>query len=679
MTDTTSPDAHIHMAAGGLPASDGLLAPFQADIRRRAAKVVTAENRLTGGKMSLADFASGHEFFGLHFDGFEWIFREWAPNAETIYLLCDRTGWREMDQYRLQRVVAEGVWEIRLTAGAFYHLDLYRLRVYWRDGRGDRIPAYARRVVQDPDTLIFNAQVWRPETPYHWRYADFKCKRDALLIYEAHVGMAQEVEGIGSYKDFTKKILPRIIAAGYNAIQLMAIQEHPYYASFGYHVSSFFAASSRFGTPDDLKALIDEAHAAGLCVIMDLIHSHAVNNEVEGLSRFDGTPYQYFHNGPRGRHPAWDSRCFDYGKIQVLHFLLSNCRFWLDEYRVDGFRFDGITSMLYMDHGLNRNFISYDDYFSDNVDEDALAYLALANKTIHEIRPDAVTIAEDISGMPGLAFPVALGGYGFDYRFAMGVADYWIKLTKDTPDDAWAMGHLWFELTNRRREEKTISYAESHDQALVGDQTLIFRMIGEAMFDHMSANDDDPRVARGVALHKMIRLITLASAGHGYLNFMGNEFGHPEWIDFPREENGWSCKYARRQWSLADNTRLKYCHLAQFDRDMIAMARKHALLGSSPPELLHDHDHDKVIAFSRKNLIFAFNFHPDQSYTDYGFSAPPGKYRMILNTDDAAYAGHKRLKKNQVHFTRYDDRTGLNLLQLYLPSRAAVVLVREDP
>jgi 1,4-alpha-glucan branching enzyme len=668
----------IDKAAHSLLASDALLEPYKTDIKRRIANILSTETRLTGQKMPLADFASGHEFFGLHFDGSEWVFREWAPNAEAIYLLCDGTGWREMPHCRLQRTVPDGVWEIRLPASALAHQDLYRLRVYWNGGSGDRIPAYARRVVQDPETLIFNAQVWLPENPYQWQYPDFRCKGDSLLIYEVHVGMAQEKEGIGTYADFRKKTLPRIIAAGYNAIQIMAIQEHPYYASFGYQVSSFFAASSRFGTPDELKALIDEAHGAGLCVIMDLIHSHAVSNEVEGLSRFDGTTYQYFHAGPRGQHPAWDSRCFDYGKIQVLHFLLSNCRFWLDEYRLDGFRFDGITSMLYLDHGLGRAFVSYDDYFTGNVDEDALTYLALANKTIHQVRPDAVTVAEDISGMPGLAFPVTSGGFGFDYRFAMGIPDFWIKLTKDTPDEHWPLGHLWFELINRRHAEKTITYAESHDQALVGDQTLIFRMLGAAIYDHMNVNDDDPRADRGIALHKMIRLITLATAGHGYLNFMGNEFGHPEWIDFPRKENNWSYKYARRQWSLADNPKLNYHYLGRFDKDMIALARKYNLLGPPGPELLHAHDDDKVIAFARDGLIFAFNFHPVKSYPDYGFFAPSGKYRMILTTDDALYAGHKRLKKNQVHFTQYDGHNSRNQLLLYLPSRTALVLARED-
>jgi len=456
----------------------------------------------------------------------------------------------------------------------------------------------------------------------------------------------------------------------------MAVQEHPYYGSFGYQVSNFFAASSRFGPPEDLKELIDEAHSAGLAVIMDLIHSHAVSNEVEGLSCFDGTLYQFFHNGPRGRHHAWDSRCFDYAKPQVLHFLLSNCRFWLDEYNLDGFRFDGVTSMLYTDHGLEKAFTSYDDYFDDNVDEDSLTYLALANKLIHDVRPDAVTIAEDISGMPGLAVPISSGGVGFDYRFAMGVPDNWIRLVKDTPDEKWHMGHLWYELTNRRKDEKTISYTESHDQALVGDKTIIFRLIDADMYNHMQVGDDNPTVARGMALHKMIRLITLATAGNGYLNFMGNEFGHPDWIDFPREGNNWSYRYARRQWRLMDDTTLKYHFLANFDKDMIALAKRFSLLESSGPHLILEHSEDKVIVFKRAGFIFVFNFHSTCSYTDYCFEAMPGKYRMIFNSDAPEYGGYGRLHPDQYHLTLFDTSMGRerNLFSLYLPTRTALVL-----
>ena len=656
--------------------SDPYLKPYERDLKRRFTRIAETEKVLTGNKISLADFSSGHEYFGLHFYRNEWIFREWAPNADAIYLIGDMTNWQEKKGFSLERINNEGMWEIRLPADAMGHEDLYRLRIHWPGGQGDRLPAYSRRVVQDPDTLIFNAQVWFPRSPYIWKCTDFLPSKDALLVYEAHVGMAQENDKISSFREFTLKTLPRIVAAGYNTLQLMAIQEHPYYGSFGYQVSNFFAASSRFGPPEALKELVDTAHALGLRVIMDLIHSHGVSNEVEGLSRFDGTRYQYFHDGPRGIHEAWDSRCFDYGKYQVLHFLLSNCRFWLDEYRVDGFRFDGVTSMLYQHHGLSKAFTSYEDYFGNSVDEDALTYLALANKLIHDIRPDAVTIAEDISGMPGLAVPHSSGGIGFDYRFAMGISDNWIRLVKDIPDEKWHMGQLWYELNNRRWDEKTISYAESHDQALVGDKTLIFRMIGSDMYDAMYSRSENLKVDRGMALHKLIRLITLSTAGNGYLNFMGNEFGHPEWIDFPREGNNWSFKYARRQWHLVDDDNLKYRFLANFDRDMILLATRFKLLESSGPHLLYEHSDDKVIVFRRAELVFVFNFHPACSYTDYRFEAAPGKYQMFFNSDAAEYGGHSRLIPDQYHLTLHDPlkQQDRNMLSLYIPNRTALVL-----
>ena len=658
--------------------SDPYLRPYEEVLRSRQKRIHETGERLTCGTMSLPEFASGHEYFGLHFKDNQWIFREWAPNATSVYLIGDMSGWQERKSFALEPVGKEGVWEIRLASKTLEHGDLYRLRIHWPGGKGDRIPAYARRVVQDPETLIFNAQVWLPPSPYQWKCNDFQPAQTPLFIYETHVGIAQEKQKVGSYREFTNRILKRIIKAGYNTLQLMAISEHPYYASFGYHVSSFFAASSRFGTPEELKELIDSAHAAGISVIIDIIHSHAVSNEVEGLSLFDGTRYQYFHDGPRGYHEAWDSMCFDFGKPQVLHFLLSNCKFWLDEYRVDGFRFDGITSMLYFHHGLGKAFTSYADYFDDSVDEDALVYLVLANRLIHDVHPDAITIAEDISGMPGLAAPLSEGGIGFDYRFAMGVPDYWIRLTKDTMDENWDLGNLWHELTNRRKDEKTISYAESHDQALVGDQTLIFRLIGSDMYDHMSIHDRNIRVDRGMALHKLIRLITLATAGSGYLNFMGNEFGHPEWIDFPRKENGWSYRYARRQWHLVDDTNLKYHLLACFDHDMIALAQQYRLLEIQGPALLFEHFGDKVIAFERAGLLFVFNFHPSNSYVDYQFEALPGKYRMVFDSDAERYGGHGRLLLDQYHETCIDvsDSRKRHLISLYLPTRTAFVLER---
>lgn len=670
----------LRIADGGMR-NDPYLRPYEKNIRARMRHAVVMEARLTdGGKISLGDFASGHEFFGLHFRENRWVFREWAPNAKALFLVGDMTDWQEARDFELEKINEEGVWEIRLSSEILTHKMNYRLRMHWEGGEGDRIPAYARRVVQDPDTQIFNAQVWFPPDPYPWIRSDFVSAPGPFFIYEAHVGMAQEEKKVSSYWEFAEYILPRIVDAGYNALQLMGIQEHPYYASFGYHVSNFFAASSRFGSPEDLKALIDRAHDSGLSVIMDLVHSHAVANEVEGLSRFDGTPYQYFHEGARGIHEAWGSRCFDYHKPQVLHFLLSNCRFWLDEYHFDGFRFDGITSMLYHHHGLGKAFTSYDDYFNDHVDEDALTYLTLANKLIHDVRSGAVTIAEDISGMPGLAAPMEEGGMGFDYRLAMGVPDFWIRILKEKRDEDWPLGEMWHELTNRRVDEKSIGYAESHDQALVGDKTLILRLMGSALYDQMHVDSESTVVDRGMALHKLVRFITLVTAGNGYLNFMGNEFGHPDWIDFPREGNEWSYEYARRQWYLPDAPDLKYAYLARFDHDMIALARNGFFFESDRPSLILEHSDHKVLAFWRGALLFVFNFHPTCSHNHYPIEVAPGEYRMIMDSDALAYGGHGRLRRDQRHFTAFEKvgETVRHALSLYLPTRTALVLSPVD-
>jgi 1,4-alpha-glucan branching enzyme len=651
---------------------DSLLRPYLTTLEKRVLQTRQLEQRLTQGKQTLEEFASGHEYYGLHRQGKSWIFREWAPNASAIFLIGTCNNWAQTPQFALNKISDDGTWELELPENLLHPGELYKLLVCWPGGSGERLPAYARRVVQDPNTKLFSAEVTRSD--YAWKHPEFRRSAEAPRIYEAHVGMAQEEGKVGSYREFQDLVLPRIIKAGYNTIQLMAIQEHPYYGSFGYHVSNFFAASSRFGSPEDLKSLIDAAHGAGLAVIMDLVHSHAVRNELEGLSCFDGTDYQYFHSGGRGLHTAWDSRCFNYAKPQVLHFLLSNCRFWLDEYHFDGFRFDGITSILYHDHGLGRAFTSYDDYFNDNVDEEAIAYLALSNQLIHALRPDAITIAEDMSGMPGLGASQEDGGVGFDYRLAMGIPDHWIKIIKHLPDEAWHVSQIYHELTNRRQDEKTISYSESHDQALVGDQTLAFRLIGPEMYTHMSVFEDSHKVDRGIALLKMLRLMTLATAGHGYLNFMGNEFGHPEWIDFPREGNNWSYHYARRQWHLQDDTSLRYRFLGEFDRAMMSLTADVALLDTPGPDFRFEHCEQQTIGFERAGLLFTFNFSPHQSYQDYAIPAAPGKYRLLLDSDAACFGGYARLAPEQTFFTQGDQHH----LKVYLPTRTAVVLQKID-
>ena len=649
--------------------NDSWLDPYSATIKSRYNKTKHVLSRFKKDDVRFANSINAHLFYGLHKFENSWIIREWAPNAKSIYLIGDFSNWKPKEEFRLKKL-ENGNWEVEIPLKTLKHGTLYKLLINWGEDSKERIPAYCRYVVQDKKTNIFSAQVWNPEKAFKWKYKS-PGKIENPLIYEAHIGMATAEEKVGTYTEFKENVLPRIAELGYNTIQLMAIQEHPYYGSFGYQVSNFFAPSSRFGNPDELKGLIDEAHKLGLAVILDIVHSHAVRNESEGLAKFDGTDYQYFHAGQKGDHPVWDSRCFNYGKDEVINFLLSNCKYWLEEFRFDGFRFDGVTSMIYLHHGLGVDFVNYDMYFNGDQDEDAITYLSLANILTHEINPNAITIAEDVSGMPGMASPFEDGGLGFDFRMSMGVADYWIKTIKEKKDEDWNMGELYYQLINKRDDERTVSYAESHDQGMVGDKTIIFRLIDSLMYSAMQVSDENLVVDRGVALHKMIRLITLATSGDAYLNFMGNEFGHPEWIDFPREGNNWSYEYARRQWQLADNPKLKYFYLNEFDKAMIHLIKNEEVLASKP-QLLVENNADNVIIFKRGNLVFAFNFNPSVSFTDYGFKIDAGKYKVVLNTDSNDFGGDGLNDDSLKHFTTNEN--GSNYLKLYLPSRAALVL-----
>ena len=662
--------------------NDKYLAEYAEAIEGRHQYALDKIAELTqGGKITLSDFADGHLFFGLHrnADG-SWVLREWAPNATEIYLIGDFNQWQEQPKYAMKRIKNSDNWELKLSKTALNHGDLFKLKVHWNGGEGERIPAWATRVVQDNDTKIFSAQVWAPAQPYQWQVRKFRPDTNPLLIYECHIGMGQDAEKVGSYREFQDNVLPRIVKDGYNCIQIMAIQEHPYYGSFGYHVSSFFAASSRFGTPEELKSLIDAAHQQGLAVIMDIVHSHAVKNEMEGLGNFAGDPSQYFYKGAKREHPAWDSLCFDYGKNEVLHFLLSNCKYWLEEYHFDGFRFDGVTSMLYYSHGLGEAFMGYADYYNGHQDDNAICYLTLANELIHKVKPSAITIAEEVSGMPGLAAPFKDGGYGFDYRMAMNIPDYWIKTIKELRDEDWKPSSMFWEVRNRRIDEKTISYCESHDQALVGDKTIIFRLVDADMYWHFKKGDQNYTVDRGIALHKMIRLLTASTINGGYLNFMGNEFGHPEWIDFPRQGNGWSHKYARRQWNLVDNPDLCFHYLGDFDQAMLRTLKKETNIQKTPIVEIWHNDGDQVLAYQRGDLLFFFNFSPNRSYDGYGFMVKEGAYDYVLNTDAASFGGNGLNDDAVRHFTNYDSqlaREGKGWLQLYLPARSACVLRRE--
>ncbi|UYZ59365.1 alpha amylase C-terminal domain-containing protein [Hymenobacter latericus] len=682
--DTAEVTAPVTAAEPQLPLvqQDPWLAPFADVIQRRLARFEQRLAEIQAECGSLARYACRHQQFGLHYDvrrrGY-W-FREWAPAAEAVSIMGDFNQWDRHYTPLTRR--ADGVWEVFLSEQTFpnlVHGSRYKVHIVAANGSRDRLPATVRRVVQDEHSKDFAAQVWRPEQPFQWTDQQFRVNNYVKepLIYEAHVGMALEEGRVGTWREFADYILPRIQADGYNVVQLMAVAEHPYYGSFGYHVANFFAPSARFGTPEDLKYLVNEAHRRGLAVVMDVVHSHSVKNEAEGLGNLDGSDNLYFHKGERGRHPGWDSLLFDYGRPEVQQFLLSNLRYWLEEFHFDGFRFDGVTSMLYHHHGEGTAFTEYGQYFGPEADDDAILYLQLATALVKECKKSALLIAEDMSGLPGLARPLKEGGIGFDYRLGMGLPDFWIKTLKHQRDEDWNLGGLWHQLSNRRAGEKTVAYAESHDQALVGDKTLSHWLLDARVYSSMSRlNSPDIETVRGVALHKMIRLVTLGAGGEAYMNFIGNEFGHPEWVDFPREGNNWSHHHARRQWSLADNPDLYYHAWLQFDHAMIALERRTRFLNAGPARLLHIDEDNKVMAFERGSLVFVFNFHPERSLPDYRFFAgTAGTYVPVLDSDESQFGGFGRITAGIKHFTQPDEH-GTPFLSLYLPTRTAQVLQR---
>ena len=648
---------------------DPYLADFEQDLNLRMENYKRKRRELVGRSKSISEFANGYNYFGFHRTEKGWVYREWAPAAESMFLTGDFNGWSTYSCP--MRKLENGVFEAELPGDVLQPGQKVQAIVIHNGRMLQRIPLYATRVVQDPKTYLWCAEIEDTFAPFPWTDEGFKPQRTPF-IYECHVGMAQEKYEVGTYEEFRVNILPRIKDLGYNTIQIMAVMEHPYYGSFGYQVSNFFAAASRSGCSDDLKRLINTAHEMGIAVLLDVVHSHAVKNTSEGINEFDGTEYQFFHTGERGNHSAWGTKLFNYGKNEVLHFLLSNLKYWMDVFHFDGFRFDGVTSMLYHDHGLGSSFTNYKMYFSLNTDTEAVTYLQLANELIHEVNPHAVTIAEDMSGMPGMCIKIKDCGIGFDYRLSMVVPDLWIKILKECTDEQWDILKIWYELNSRRPSEKNIGYCESHDQALVGDKTIMFRLCDANMYTGMSKFIDDPVIARGIALHKMIRLLTASLAGEGYLNFMGNEFGHPEWIDFPREGNGWSYHYCRRQWSLVDSEHLRYADLNRFDREMIKLLKKERILSKETVNRWM-HQDDKTIIFSKGDVIFAFNFHQNKSFE--GYFVPvgdAGNYKVILSSDDELFGGYGRVDKKYVYTTEIN---GMNLtgFPCYLPSRSAIV------
>lgn len=657
--------------------NDPWLQPVVAKIEARHQAYVDRKRNIEEHYGSLYHYAGWHHRMGFSYspeDGC-WYFRDWLPGASEVYLTGSFAHW-EPCRYPLKRCEG-GEWEVAIADADLANEEVM-LYVKGPQGYSMHIPAFANYATQNPDTKAFVAKVYVPQKPFDWQGdRGISLANKQLFIYECHVGMATEREAVGSYAEFEQRMIPYVKSLGYNVLQIMALAEHPYYGSYGYQVSNFFAPSSRFGTPDELKHLIRTAHQSGLAVVMDLVHSHFVANTNEGLNMIDGTADLYSPPDSQGHHPFWDTKLFDYTKPEVQRFLLSNIRYWMEEYHIDGFRFDGVTSMIYHHHGYIDNFGTHDNYFGSQVNEPAITYLMLANDLIHTIKPASATIAEEVSGMPGIAIPITDGGIGFDYRMAMAIPDYWITLLKDYRDEDWNMYKLWNVMNDRIWNVKTVAYCESHDQAMVGDQTIAFRLMNDEMYYSMEKEVHTINVDRGVALHKMIRLFTLLTGGQAYLNFMGNEFGHPDWIDFPRKDNDWSYRYARRLWHLIEDGGLKYDYLLEFDKTMLQFAKSRNVMRLDFPNLLLCDEEHKTIAFGRNHWVAVFNWHPMLSEARYTVPVKqPGKYRVVLSTDDERFGGFGRINKEVEYLSHtYKKR---HYISVYNTNRSANIFERVD-
>ena len=668
---------------------DLYLRPHEHKIRERLNTYNHILQTITETDKDLLTFAHSYNTMGLHLNNNnDVIYKEYAPNAKSISLFGEFNNWNR-NEYIGQKD-KNGLWTITIPnkngSCPIKHNTKLKANVCLADciTKVDRNPIWSRYLIQNKDSYLYDTVFWNPPKPYEWKSKQFMQRKRSLRIYEAHVGMSSLDCKVSTYREFADTVIPRIKNTGYNAIQLMAIMEHVDYASFGYHVTNFFAIASRSGTPDDLKYLIDVAHQNDLIVLIDIVHSHASCNQSDGISNWDGTDYLYFHSGSRGKHDLWDSRLFNYSNYETLRLLLSNCAFYQEEYHFDGFRFDGVTSILYKHHGIGYGFTgNYNEYFNDQFDLDGGVYTMLANYLIHLINPNAITIAEDVSGMPGLCRPIDEGGFGFDYRLNMSIADKWIHIMRNIRDEHWDMGNITYTLTNRRNNEKHVGYCESHDQSIVGDKTLSMWLFDKELYWNMSVLSEETLVInRGICLHKMIRLITFALGGEAYLNFMGNEFGHPEWVDFPRPGNNFSYEHCRRRWDLVDDKLLRYRFLYKWDCVMNNLDEVFCFLPSQQYHVSCKDEETKVIVFEKGDLLFVFNFNISKCFEHYKVGTPwRTPHIIIVDSDESRFMGKDRLTYGHENFfpCMHDSYQGRpNYIQLYVPNRTCMVLIAEE-
>jgi 1,4-alpha-glucan branching enzyme len=605
-----------------------------------------------------------HHCFGAHVARHRGVagtyFAVWAPSAHDVSVVGDWNGWS--DPNALSPRGSSGIWEAfvpGVTAG-----QRYKYRVRTRSGELlEKADPLGRLHEVPPNTA---SVVW--SGGYEWNDREWMQRRrqtaeltSPISIYECHLGSWRRAPEDGNrsltYRELAPLLADHLSGLGFTHVELMPVMEHPFFGSWGYQVTGYFAPSSRHGTPDDLKFLIDTLHQRGIGVILDWVPSH-FPNDPHGLYRFDGT-HLYEHEDPRqGYHPHWTSAIFNYGRHEVKSFLLSSAIFWLEELHADGLRVDGVASMLYLDYGRNEGeWIPNRHGGNENID--AVELLRALNEAVYREQPDVQTIAEESTAWPGVSRPTYLGGLGFGLKWDMGwMHDTLAYLERDPVHRRHHHNELTFRGVYQFHENFVL--ALSHDEVTHGKGSLIGKMPGDAWQKRANL--------------RLLFAYQWTMPGKKLI-FMGSEFG--QWREWDHDGS--------LDWHLlgdSDHARLALTvgELNRLYRQRAALHR-HDCDPSGFAWIVGNDDANSVLAYERRSeddaAVVVLNFTPVPR-SNYRLGVPrPGRWREALNTDAVDLGGSGQGNGGVVAAHPVGAHGRPFSLNLTLPPLGALILLPE--